>query len=201
MEYINEVKLYGKVSRDPEYSHEYNGVPFYSIDLEVTRIKSNNKKTTALVRCYFRGDQLASNNISVDSLIGLNGKLVNSKANGLMDISVLVDNYEILESAKGLDSQVTISGEVTKIFTTTENYKGFINFVVAELDENGKRKFSSRVVIWNRLAEYVFNNLKIGDKVIIKGSISNSKTKSRPETGEPETVLVSEVLGAYFTKI
>lgn len=203
MEYINEVNLYGVVTRDPEYSHEFSETPFYSIDVEINRLRSNGKKATALVRCYFSGDQITKNDIKQGVLVNIEGKLINSKSKGLIDISVLVNTYTIIdEITDKMENLVKISGEVTKIFTTEDNYKGFINFVVAELDEDKKRLFSSRVVVWNRLAEFIFNNMKVGDKVLITGTINNSKTKSRPEDkSEPEDVVVSEILGTYYTKI
>lgn len=202
MEYINDVTLYGEIIRELEYSHEYDGVPFYSVDLKLISAK-NSKKGYPVVRCYFSGDQLTSSNINTGVLLKITGKLINSKIKGLIDISVLINTYELLkEITDDMDNQVVLSGEVTKIFTSPDNYKGFINFVVAELDEEGKRKFSSRVVIWNRLGDYVFKNTSIGDHVMIKGTINNSMAKSKPEDGnEVEEVMVSEVLGTYFTKL
>lgn len=204
MEFINEVRLCGRVIRDLEYSHEFNGVPFYSTDIEIIQVK-NNKKAVANIRCYFSGDQVLNGiyEITADKFINVDGKLINSKIKGLTDISLLVNCYEIINNLdeEGIDTHVLINGEVTKIFTNKDNYKGFVNFVIAQYDENNKRIFSTRVVIWNRLADYVFNNLKVGDMVQIKGGINNSKTKSKVEGEEPESILVSEILGFYFTKL
>lgn len=202
MNYINDVTLYGEITRELQYSHVYDDVPFYGADLRLDNTK--NRRGSSVVRCYFRGDQLSSNNLSIGSTIKISGKLINSKIKGLIDISILVDSYELIDKvSEDLENQVILTGQVTKIFTKADNYKGFINFVVAELDENGKRKFSSRVVIWNRLGDYVFKNLSIGDKVMVKGTINNSVTKSKPSSAdeEVEDVTVSEILGTYFTSL
>jgi primosomal replication protein N len=203
MEYINDVKLCGKVTRELEYSHEFNGVPFYSTDVEVIQVKKN-KKSVAVVRCYLSGNQILVDNpdITAGKIINIEGKFINSKIKGLTDISLLIDKYSVLEKLEdGYDTSVVISGEVTKIFTNPDNYKGFVNFVVAQFDADHKKTFSTRVVIWNRLADHVFKNLAVGDHVQVKGGVNNSKTQSKVDGEEPETVLVSEVLGFYFTKL
>lgn len=203
MEYKNEIDLYGEISRELEYSHEYNGVPFYSVDLKLNNAK-NNKNGLPVVRCYFRGDQLTSDDIHTGTLIHLTGKLVNSKVKGIIDISVLIDKYNVIEEITNeMENICVLSGVVTKIFTNKENYRGFTNFVIAELDDEGKKLFSSRVIFWNRLGEYIYKNLHVNDFVLINGLLNNSTTKSKPESEdeESEEVLVSEVLGTFFTKL
>jgi single-stranded DNA-binding protein len=200
MEYVNEVKLCGKVTREPEFSHEFNGTPIYSIDVETTRINNKNNPVVALVRTYFTDSMLASGDIKSGVFISIDGKLVNSKSKGMVDISVLANSYKIISKDEVETSTVTLIGDITKTFTNSDNYKGFVNFVVAELDNDGKKVFSTRVVAWNRLADYIYNNAKIGDHVIIKGCISNSKTTSRPDPkSDPVEVVVSEVMVTYFS--
>ena len=202
MEYINEVELYGEVIKEPEFSHQYNDVPFYSTNIKIDNPKNKNGST--IVRCYFSGDQLAFNSLSVGGYLYISGKLVNSKLKGLLDISVLVEEYGFIEEiTPDMENRIVLSGRVTKIFTSSENYKGFINFVIAEFDENNKRRFSSRVVIWGRLGNFVYKNLQLNDKVVVKGVLNNSVTKSRVEDPEeqPEEVMVSEIFGTYFSKI
>lgn len=201
IEYVNEIKLSGKIIREPEFSHEFNGVPFYSVDIETTRLNNRNNLVTSVVRTYFDDSMLANGDIKVGLFIEVNGRLVNSKSKGMVDISVLAANYKIVDSVEpGTTTTVTLIGDITKTFTTEDNYKGFVNFVVAELDKDNKKVFSTRVVAWNKLADYIFKNAKVGDHVIVKGYISNSKTTVRPDQkGDPINIVVSEIMVTYFS--
>lgn len=203
MKYENEVMVPGKIITAPEFSHDYSGVSYYSVNLE-TYCNKGKKIQKTIVRAYFSGEMIIKDDIKVGKVVKAYGHLVNSKPKGLIDISIVVGSYEFIDSITEEDtSSVTVCGEVTKIFTNKDNYKGFVNFVVEELDSEGKRIFSTRVVIWNRLADYVYNNLQIGDKVMVKGSISNAKTSSKSEnkSDNSDPIIVSEVLGLYFSKI
>ena len=211
MEYVNKVKLLGTLTRDIEYSHEFNGVPFYSLEVELVR--SSNVRKEVLVRCYFTGEQLAKYELKKGLIVELSGKFINSKIKGVTDISILVEDYRVVDESEETPEEtceIEMSGQVTKIFTTPDNFTGLVNFVIAQHDEEtGKKIFSTRVIIWGRLAEHVFNNLQVGDDVLVKGVANNSKTNAREydENGNliknenPEIILVSEILGTYFTKL
>lgn len=205
MIYRNEVEIPGKVLTAPQFSHEYDGVPYYSVNLQ-----SNCKKGSVIhdttIRTYFSSDIIAGGgyDIKVGDFITAKGRLINSRLKGIIDISVLVDSYEVLEESDDDDvvgySAVVLEGQVTKIFTNDDNYNGFVNFVLTEFDDEGKRLFSTRVVYWSRLADHVYNNLKLGDHVTVSGSISNAEipNKFSEDPKNPEIITVSEVLGLYF---
>jgi len=201
MTYKNEVYIPGKVLSAPEFSHEYDGVSYYSVNIQSNCLKGTVNHET-VIRTYFSSDLLASNDVREGSLIAVHGKLINSRLRGIIDISVVVDSYEFLEEFTEDDtSRVVLQGVVTKIFTNDDNYNGFVNFVLAELDEDGKRLFSTRVVYWSRLADNVYNNLNENDVVAVTGSISNVKIRNKFEPDNPNLVTVSEVLGFYFHNI
>lgn len=210
MEYVNKVSLYGVATRELEYSHEFDGQPFYSLELKV--LKSQNVIRDVYVRCYFTGKQLAKYEIHKGATLSISGKLINSKVKGIIDISILVNDYDIIEEDQVPEDstcETEVSGTVTKIFTTESNFSGLVNFVVAHINNDEYKSFSTRVVIWGRLSEHVFKTIQVGDNVLIKGIMNNSTTNAREYDKEgnlipndhPEEVKVSEVLGTYFTKI
>lgn len=203
MKYVNEVKLVGEIINDAEYSHNYDDVQFYSSTILVKKIISNNTREFK-IRVYFNSDQVFKYDIKSGMFVNLDGKIINSKIKGISDISVLVNDCTIIDKSDVTDDinsdNVIFEGDVTRIFTTKENYHGFVNFVISEPSVENKKVASARVVVWNRLSKFVFDNIKVGDHVIVKGYISNSKTKIKG-IDDNDDIVVSEVTGLFYKKI
>lgn len=178
MEYYNNITLKGIVIDDPRYSHTRDGVDYYKSRVKYYYIKGL-LQLEGYVSVYFTSELITLHQIQEQSQVAITGYLINSRNNSHLTISVVALEVEVVpEVAHNELSYVYINGLVTKVFTSSDNFKGFVSFILSYSSADNTNLYSVRVVVWNKLAHKIFQNINTYNEVMIKGYLSQSTIPS-----------------------
>ena len=168
----NEVTIVGNTIDFPVYSHEFLGKSYYVCSVKTTYLRRN-ELNASVIRVYIPEEIAISVFLSPKTVIKIKGSIVNSTHDGHKDISVVTDSVELTDEP--FANQAKLTGVITRVFTNDDNFVNFVNFLISLPNKNNqKRSVSLRVVAWAKLADYIYNNLKLGDKITVIGALSSS---------------------------
>lgn len=190
----NEVTIVGSTLDFPVYSHEFLGKNYYVCNIKTTYLRRN-ELNASIVRVYIPEEIATSVFLSPKSVIKVKGSIINSTHDGHKDISVVADSVEITDEP--FTNQAKLTGVITRVFTNDSNFVNFVNFLISLPNKNSqKRAVSLRVVAWAKLADYIYNNLKLGDKITVIGALSSSvfdPSKEESCLSTSEKVIINEL--------
>lgn len=197
----NEVLIVGKLTDSPVYSHEYQGINYYVSTVKTNYLRKKIYKES-YIRVYIPESIIISPTAILDSNVEIEGQLINSMHDGHKDVSIVV--HSLTPTDKDFFNYAKLSGVISRVFTNEGNFVNFVNFLVSTSNSEHKRTVSLRVVAWSKLAHYIFNNLGIGDKVVVIGSLSSSvydPSKERSGIDISDKVFISELYCTTCSKL
>ena len=198
----NEVIIAGSIIDFPVYSHEFLGKSYYVCSVKTAYLRRS-EMNTSIIRVYIPEELATSTFISPKTMIKVTGSIVNSNHDGHKDISVVADTLQVTEES--FINQVKLTGIISRVFTNDSNFINFVNFLVSLPNKNSqKRSISLRVVAWAKLADYIYNNLKLGDKITVVGALSSSVFDSSKEGSCVDTsgkVVINELYCTACAKV
>ena len=166
---MNKIRLDGKVTTGPEFSHECKGEKFYKLFLEVGRKSEVVDTLPCLVPEVFLKD------VEVGECVGINGEIRtrNNHSDGKRKLEIYVfvlgvDNYE------GQDSNsVWLEGYVCKdpLYRETPLGRKIADLTIASNRPYGKSDYIS-CIVWGRNA-LIASNIPVGAKVSISGRLQS----------------------------
>ena len=198
----NEVIVAGNIVDSPVYSHEFLGKSYYVCSVKTAYLRRN-EMNASIIRVYIPEELATSMFISPKVMVKITGSIVNSNHDGHKDISVVANTIEVTEES--FINQVKLTGVISRVFTNDSNFVNFVNFLISLPNKNNqKRSVSLRVVAWAKLADYIYNNLKLGDKITVVGALSSSVFNSGKEgynTNATEKVVINELYCTACAKV
>lgn len=197
----NEVIVAGNIVDSPVYSHEFLGKSYYVCSVKTAYLRRN-EMNASIIRVYIPEELATSIFISPKVMVKITGSIVNSNHDGHKDISVVANTIEVTEES--FINQVKLTGVISRVFTNDSNFVNFVNFLISLPNKNNqKRSVSLRVVAWAKLADYIYNNLKLGDKITVVGALSSSVFNSGKEgnTNATEKVVINELYCTACAKV
>ena len=166
---MNKIRLDGKVTTEPEFSHECKGEKFYKLFLESGRKSEVVDTLPCLVPEVFLKD------VEVGEFVGINGEIRtrnnHSEGKSKLEIYVFVlgvDNYE------GQDSNsVWLEGYVCKdpLYRETPLGREIADLTIASNRPYGKSDYIP-CIVWGRNA-LIASDIPVGAKVIIYGRLQS----------------------------
>ena len=166
---MNKIRLDGKVTTEPEFSHECKGEKFYKLFLESGRKSEVVDTLPCLVPEVFLKD------VEVGEFVGINGEIRtrnnHSEGKSKLEIYVFVlgvDNYE------GQDSNsVWLEGYVCKdpLYRETPLGREIADLTIASNRPYGKSDYI-HCIVWGRNA-LIASDIPVGAKVIIYGRLQS----------------------------
>lgn len=198
---MNEIKLNGYL-KNIQPSHTIGNVYYDRADLVVPR--PNGKED--IVRLVFKR---YSNTYNEDDFISLTGNVRSYSAkddNDRNKVSIYVFTYfdvpeERIDDDKHID--YVIDGRICKIdpIRTTSNDRMNIHFILANnlIVSDGDRKLNAYLpcIAWGSLAKRI-SNLKVSDKITIRGRIHSREYVHNDDNGETEIKVAHELLVTDF---
>ena len=166
---MNKIRLDGKVTTEPEFSHECKGEKFYKLFLESGRKSEVVDTLPCLVPEVFLKD------VEVGECVGINGEIRtrNNHSDGKSKLEIYVfvlgvDNYE------GQDSNyVELEGYVCKdpLYRETPRGREIADLTIASNRPYGKSDYIP-CIVWGRNA-LIASDIPVGAKVIIYGRLQS----------------------------
>ena len=166
---MNKIRLDGKVTTEPEFSHECKGEKFYKLFLESGRKSEVVDTLPCLVPEVFLKD------VEVGECVGINGEIRtrNNHSDGKSKLEIYVfvlgvDNYE------GQDSNyVELEGYVCKdpLYRETPLGREIADLTIASNRPYGKSDYIP-CIVWGRNA-LIASDIPVGAKVIIYGRLQS----------------------------
>lgn len=200
---MNKINLKG-VIEDINYSHTINGVEYNKAKFVVN---SEPGKEDVISLCFKK----FSNPYSEGTHIEISGNVRSFSqptGNGKNKVSIYVFTYfdspEISEIPEFLN-ELEIDGRICKIdeLRSTPSGKQNVHFILANniLSSDGKQKLNNYLpcVAWGKLAQEM-SELKVSDKIVIKGQLHSRTYKKTMENGEVEFKVAHEILISEFAK-
>lgn len=199
----NYVMIIGTIESTPVYSHQYDGVKYYSTRINSVRKKKTTRTDTVHVfipEKYIAGDVVLDAGIRVI----INGYLVQSKLRGISDISVVTTDLDFVQSEDTEDDNIVYLGgildkvfEITHIKNSTKVVKHLIlkneEIVINEDGKEKKKKLSAKVSSWNNTAKMIDSSFKEKDDIIIRGLIESRLIPSNNES-EKDPILIHQII-------
>lgn len=186
----NEVTVSGVLLDSPVYSHEFMGKGYYVCSIK-TQYLRREEVNASIVRVYIPEDLATSVFLAPRMMVKVTGSIVNSTHDGRKDISVAAQTLQL--TSEPYINQAKLTGVISRIFTNDSNFAYFVNFLVCLPNEDTqKRAVSLRVVAWAKLADYIYENLKVGDKVTVIGALSSSVYAPSKENAVPVSPALPE---------
>lgn len=166
---MNKIRLDGKVTTEPDFSHECKGEKFYKLFLEVVRKSEVVDTLPCMVPEVFLKD------VEVGECIGINGEIRtrNNHSDGKSKLEIYVfvlgvDNYE------GQDSNsVWLEGYVCKdpLYRETPLGREIADLTIASNRPYGKSDYIP-CIVWGRNA-LIASDIPVGAKVRIYGRLQS----------------------------
>jgi hypothetical protein len=191
---LNTVKLYGTI-KNIHHSHSVNGVDY---DKAILLCKREDDKED-IINLTFKN---SCNKHKEGSKIELLGNLRSFTRNidGRNKVDIFVSTYfdlpldnEIIINSVEIDGRICKLNDVRKINNTKRN----IHFILANniISVDSNRKFNSYIpcIAWDDLADKI-SQLKVSDKVILKGQIHSREYKKRLSDDDYEIRICHELL-------
>ena len=182
MNNYSSIVLEGEIITDARYSHQYDGVNYYSV--LVASKRSQYKKDT--VNVFFSEDLIDMyGRICKGEGIVVKGVLVQSFVKGFKNVSILAKNYE-------LDSEVLnkycnqnggrIRGTVLKsyeIFSLSDTERKVKPLLIQCKSDSLDRPFTIKCSAWDSLGDFVDTHYKEGDEIEVEYKLhSKSRVSS-----------------------
>ena len=194
---MNEVILKG-IIRDITSSHVINGVEYEKANIITTR---NDGKEDILSLKFKKFSNTHQNGDLVEltgNLRSYSRKIDNDKSKVELYVFTYFDTPSTdLENYADICNQVVIDGRICKIdeLRTTANGKTNIHFILANNIISPDQKLNNYIpsVAWGKLA-LSLTNLKISDKVKIKGQLHSRTYKKTLPDGEIEIRTAHELV-------
>lgn len=211
----NRIILSGTLDSALTYSHQYDGVEYYTARLKVYR---SNGKRYDVIHVFIPGYFLIVNEILLDAgvRIKVEGKIVQSELHGKNDVSVVVDKAYLTESTKD-ENILYIGGVIYKMFdlksvgskakSSSKDSAGnqrVVRPVILKhtyVQEDGKqRSFTVKISFWNNTAKLLSNSYDIGSKIFVRGQLESKAVKisddSSEESSQKTTLVLHEASAA-----
>lgn len=177
---MNEVILKG-IIRDITSSHVINGVEYDKANIITTR---NDGKEDILSLKFKKFSNMHKDGDLVElvgNLRSYSKKLDNNKSKVDLYVFTYFDSPSTdTENYSDIINQVTIDGRICKIdeLRTTTNGKNNIHFILANNIISSDQKLNNYIpsVAWGKLA-ISLSNLKVSDKVLVKGQLHSRTYK------------------------
>lgn len=169
---VNSCKFRGKIVVEPEYSHEYDSVAYYSMILAVSRKSGYEDK----IHIFISSDKLYSVPLHKGDKVEINGYLINSRVCNKKDVSVIATNVEEIED--GQLNIIELEGTVANIYPSKvlERLDKTVQTLIVRLD--GDDSVTVKLTAWNKHCEYVKQHLDVGSRIHVKCRL---ESKSRYE--------------------
>lgn len=191
----NSITLTGRLLDCPVYSHGYCGDIYYVFTVRSGYLRRN-RPAQSFLRVYLRESMAMSLKLEPGTFVTVRGCLINSVHDNHKDVSIVAEEISLAEKEEYTNS-ARLTGTITRVFTNESNFVNFVNFIVSAPDSQDRRSVSLRVVAWTKLASYIFDNLKLGDRVTVIGAINSSNyAPNSPSSDYSESanrVLISEM--------
>ncbi|MBO4412866.1 MAG: single-stranded DNA-binding protein [Clostridia bacterium] len=188
----NKVFLCGKVSSEPEFSHETFGEGFYEIKLSVPRLSEHMDIIPVIV-----SEKLLSKDIfQVGKTIAIKGqfrsynKIVDEKSRLMLTVFV----REIIEVDSTMNPNIIeIEGFICKqpVYRTTPFKREICDVLVAVNRAYNKSDYLP-CIAWGRNARYI-KDISVGTKVSIVGRIQSREYQKKYSETEIETKTAYEI--------
>lgn len=199
---MNEVKLKG-ILKNIEHSHEINGTEFSKAELICKRESGQEDNINIKFKSF-------CNPYKNNDIIEIKGNL-RSYSERISDTKNKVNIYVFTyfdrpEDEEEVNNSVTIDGRICKINELRINKQGKHNlhFILANniLSTKGKKRLNCYIpcIVWGQLAKDM-SELKISDKVELKGQLHSREHKILNDKGEVEFRVAHELLVTEFKLI
>ena len=205
-ETTNHVVLAGALETAPSYSHEYDGVRFYSIRIRVYR-SSGNKYD--VLHAFIPESYLIINDTLLDSgvRVRLEGYVVQSELKDMSDISVVAESIEVISSDTKDENCLHIGGTIHRIFEmrpingSKKVVKPMIIKHTMTIGEKA-RNLTIKVSCWNNTAKLADTKYQAGDQVFIRGQLESKAVKlDKAKKDKKSTVVLHEASAAVILDI
>lgn len=206
-EATNHVVLAGTLDAAPAYSHEFDGVKFYSIRVKVLRASGTKYD---VLHAFIPENCLVLSQVLLDTgvRVRLEGYLVQSELKDMSDISVVAESIGVITSEVRDENSLFIGGTIHRIFdlrSINDSKRVVKPMILKHSSSNGEksRTLTIKVSAWNSTARLVDDRYKLGDKVFIRGQLESkivrldkqNKKEKRP------TVVLHEASAAVILDI
>lgn len=188
----NKVFLCGKVSSEPEFSHETFGEGFYEIKLSVPRLSEH----MDIIPIIVSEKLLAKDVFKLDNTIAIKGQFrsYNKIVDGKSRLMLTVFVREIIEIDSTMNPNIIeIEGFVCKppVYRTTPFKREICDVLVAVNRAYNKSDYLP-CIAWGRNARYI-KDISVGTKVSIVGRIQSREYQKKYSETEIETKTAYEI--------
>ena len=188
----NKVFLCGRVSSEPEFSHETFGEGFYEIKLSVPRLSEHMDIIPIIVSEKLLTKEIFSvgNTIAIKGQFRSYNKIIGEKSRLMLTVFV----REIIEIDNSMNPNIIeIEGFVCKppVYRTTPFKREICDVLVAVNRAYNKSDYLP-CIAWGRNARYI-RDIDVGTKVSIVGRIQSREYQKKYSETEIETKTAYEI--------
>lgn len=193
-EATNHVVLAGTLDAAPSYSHEFDGVKFYSIRVKVMRASGIKYD---VLHAFIPENCLVIDQVLLDTgvRVKLEGYLVQSELKDMSDVSVVTETIKIISSEVRDENCLIIGGTIHRIFdlrSVNDSKRVVKPMILKHSVSNGEksRNLTIKVSAWNSTARLVEDRYKLGDKVFIRGQLESKIVRLDKQKKEKKSSVV-----------
>ena len=190
MNNTNHVEVVGTIITAPTYSHEYNGIKFYSTRLNVLRHKSTKFD---YIHAFVPADLISIDGrfLEEGDRIAITGSLVNSNLCQLVDISISADKVELTDADDRND--FTITGKIYRMLDTSKvaNSSKIVKSLIIK-HEGENSNVTIKCAFWNNLARLIESDYEIDQEVLVKGRLFSHDKLATNTHGEEVNITLHE---------